>query len=79
LVGRFSFVGLLIQNITESFHAKSTEAWWKLNFFILMKLGLFICCYDLSKTTNTVCNNRVILKIKYAETYEMQVVLQLPI
>jgi hypothetical protein len=44
-----------------------------------MKLGLFICCHDPSKTINTVCNNKVILKIKNAGIYEMQVVLELPI
>jgi hypothetical protein len=55
------------------------QAWWQLDFFILTKLGPFIGCYDLSESTNTVSNKRVILNIQDAETCEMQAVLQFPV
>jgi hypothetical protein len=44
-------------------------------FFILLKLGLFIGCYDRSKITNTVPNNPAILKIQDAEACGMQVII----
>lgn len=71
-------VGLVFRTIL-SHSMPNRQSWWQLIFFILMKLCLFICFYDLSKTTNTVCNNRVILKIQNAETCEMQVVFELPV